>query len=433
METTSDLTNVPEAGTTPELGLAGMILSVGGTGEPILFSLRNGRPQRALFVVSELTIRVVEDQVLPHLGYSLAPDYCVLPDENNLESSYRKLREQIRHWLQSTRIPSERVCVDFTGGTKAMSAAITLAGMEFFSEFRYVAGHSRTKKGTGIVESGSEYVVLASNPWNVEAWKERERAAWLYQAGQPGEAARVLQQAAKKCSAAIGETLKGYLRILELLDLADRFGFGALSHQARRFRDVIHLVMAQNESAESAEQMRRLLEHWAHLEEELKKEGTTTFVLQEILCNAERRARQEKWDDAIARLYRATELWIQGVAFDAFGATFGRLRATDIPDRHREAFITEFGEADEDGVYRLGIMKLTNAVKSFGDHPDGERVAAAYQQLAPHLEKRNSSILAHGNRAASEQDYRDVRAALANAIGFIEAELPRWPDLRLGL
>lgn len=308
-----------------------LVVTVGGSAAPIIFTLAQNRPSRVLFVVSHSSKTQVQNEILPALEVAPPADYCELTDENDIEEVYRDLQQGIAAWLRSTQVAPERVFVDFTGGTKPMSAGLSLAGMEFFSKFQYVSGGVRDKQGLGIVQSGTEYSVVSSNPWNVQARRAREQARWLYRAGLPGEAAEVLREAELRCAKSMRSTLRAYIILLECLESADRFAFRNLSHTVKRYRDPLEIMLFQQESKETQSAWSNLVEHWSLVETESKSKGPTLHILREILSNADRRAHQGKWDDALARLYRATELWLQGMAYQAFGAPFGRVRLDHIP------------------------------------------------------------------------------------------------------
>lgn len=416
----------------------GMIVSVGGSPEPVRVSLREARPGAVLFVASEGSVGTIQPDILSALDYRPADSYCVLPDANQLDAAYLQLRGEIAQWLRMTRIAPERVRVDFTGGTKPMSAALALAAMEHFSSFRYVSGQRRTKDGLGTVESGTEYLVHAANPWDVEAWKEREKAKWLYAGGQPASAAEVLRKAGKKCSEPMKKLLTAYAVLLEILDQTDRFVFGAALNAARKFREAHGLLLAREEGVEDLQAIERLWTHWEQLARETQtaeKEhaGGSEATLREMICNADRRAKQGRWDDAVARLYRATELWAQDQGYRALGAVFGRLPVNRLAAAEQERFVAMFGAPDEKGVKLLGLEALVRAIDAFGRREGEPERYPIYESLKDHLAKRNGSILAHGIRPATAEDYQQFRTALCTGLGLAENDLPHWPVLRFGV
>ncbi|MCZ2152357.1 MAG: TIGR02710 family CRISPR-associated protein [Bryobacterales bacterium] len=409
----------------------GMIVSVGGSPDPIRVSLSKARPRVVLFVVSRGSQKQVEEKILPELGFHVVPNYCVVADENQLDRIYAELRRQIRDWLRLNLLTPEKVLIDFTGGTKPMSAGLALAALEDFHTFCYVSGHRRDKEGLGSVQSGSEYLVHTANPWEVEAVKARERASFLFSAGQVAEAAELLRRASKKCSLKTASVLQRYVSLLEILDLADRFQFKQASHSASKYRDAHDVLLAQFEG-EAHDRLNLLRDHWQRLAEETRNEVATRSILLEMICNADRRALQGRWDDALARLYRATELWAQGLGYEALGARLGKIPIQKIPAERQQEFRRTFGEPDRNGVYSFGVKRLVEAVDSYGLPAGRPPAMPIYKTLSGHLQKRNDSILAHGMRPVSQEDYGQLRSALLSGLSIAESDLPSWPRLNFG-
>jgi hypothetical protein len=100
--------------------------------------------------------------------------------------------------LAEAKVRPAEVLVDYTGGTKTMSAALVLAGIEWFQQFSYVGGEQRDKSGLGVTIDGKERVLYAGNPWSELAVREIERARDLWADYQFEAAAGVLEVAATR-------------------------------------------------------------------------------------------------------------------------------------------------------------------------------------------------------------------------------------------
>ena len=118
-------------------------------------------------------------ETLPVTGYSPQYEYLEVSDHENIGSCYRQIREGMDGWLTRRLLDPDTVFVDITGGTKAMTAALTLAGVERFRRFTYVGGEMRDRDDTGVVMTGSERVVRTENPWDTYAVRDLERANHL--------------------------------------------------------------------------------------------------------------------------------------------------------------------------------------------------------------------------------------------------------------
>jgi hypothetical protein len=128
------------------MNFRGAVVSVGGTADPIIFSLKQHQPAYVLFLVSEESANTVE-KALQELGY--VPQYELLKvhNEGNLAESYEKLRKAIPQWLKHRALAAEDVYVDMTGGTKPMSAALTPGRQRTFWPIQLCWRHSARYTG----------------------------------------------------------------------------------------------------------------------------------------------------------------------------------------------------------------------------------------------------------------------------------------------
>jgi uncharacterized protein (DUF1499 family) len=76
----------------------------------------------------------------------------------------------------------EDVIVDYTGGTKVMTAALILATIGHPFRFNYVGGvrGGRNKDGLGAVVNGHEKMYPEMNPWLIFAEEERRQIVILF-------------------------------------------------------------------------------------------------------------------------------------------------------------------------------------------------------------------------------------------------------------
>jgi hypothetical protein len=98
----------------------------------------------------------------------------MIANAENLETCYEKALQCAELVLEGGRSAAE-VVVDFTGGTKAMTAALTLATVGNGFTFSYVGGRERSKEGRGVVTTGSERIVRRRDPFALYAVHERLR------------------------------------------------------------------------------------------------------------------------------------------------------------------------------------------------------------------------------------------------------------------
>jgi CRISPR-associated protein (TIGR02710 family) len=105
--------------------------------------------------------------------------------------------------------------------------------------------------------------------------------------------------------------------------------------------------------------------------------------------NAQRRAAQGRYDDAVARVYRLLEWSAQWLLREASG-----IETVDVPVDKIPAGISL--SQNREGKYQAGLFNAWALAAEYS----GERVAAFWsgekEHMLDHLQARNHSILAHG-------------------------------------
>jgi len=150
----------------------------------------------------------------------------------------------------------------------------------------------------------------------------------------------------------------------------------------------------------------------------------------DLLNNAERRAQREHYDDAVGRLYRATELFAQTRFKTQYGWDSANLHIKDLPAEIRSKYESR---ARDNKKLLLGLHDDYELLVDLADP-----VSSVYEKykgkLLDTLKKRNDSIFAHGITPLGQSDYSRVKDILsayiadcAQAIG-IEYTLPQFPQ-----
>ncbi len=411
--------------------LRGAIFTVGGSPEPVVQALTWHPVEYVLFVVSELSEGQIKDSILPRLSFVPQYEPLRLSSAERLETVYAECRRGIREWLDRWRLSPDEVYFDCTGGTKPMSAGLTLAAVECIPRYHYVSG-SRDKGQLGIVISGTERAVEGVTPLRMLALKQREAATRFYEQGYVEQAADLLEEAAQIATEQPA-TLKAFAALCRLLAKLDRLDFRGLVHDLGRCQPELEVAFEQAGNREALDWLRGLRTRFARLEEEVSRQDQHPECLRELLACARRRASQARYDDGIARLYRAVELFAQDRLHAAFRARLGKIKLTDLLEATAHALRTAFPRAlDADDTLRLGLKDAFQALQ-FSAREEDRNLVHEYERLKPALEKRNQSWLAHGTRPASKADFEQMWQAVLEALGIQEHSVPAWPRISFTL
>ena len=136
--------------------------------------------------------------------------------------------------------------------------------------------------------------------------------------------------------------------------------------------------------------------------------GATGYdMVSDLMNNAQRRAAQKHYDDAVGRLYRATELLAQTRLEKVYGWKGGEVKLEQLPSRLQ----AEYAGRVRGGKLILGLREDYDLLHKLDD-PVGKGFKQREAEIVNALTQRNYSISAHGLTPLGEQDYLQVREVL---------------------
>lgn len=416
-----------------------LIASLGGTPEPVVKAITEHRPKVVCFFASQQSV----GQIGPVLDLAWdATDgmwqptkrHTVLTDDpEDLIHCYQQALQGAA-WIEEQGISPEEVVVDYTGGTKAMTAALVLATIGKGYRFSYVGGKERTKGGLGTVIDGAEIVRAGLDPWHLFAVEEWRRFTLAFN-GYQFEAALAVLEAALRRGTLPPQTRR---RFEALKDLAagyqawDRFdhkaALGLLSKGARALRAVVELTgdAILTPFLDGLDQNLTFLQR---LQKESREFNVVCrAVVEDLVANAERRAKEGKYDDAVARLYRATEMVAQ-VRFrhNPLECTTDAVPPEKVPESLKEEFCQRYLDPTT-GKLRLPLYAAFRVLQAIGA-PEGVAFFEREEAFKGLLMARNSSLLAHGATPVKADTYQQFKGLLAGTFGL--ADLPIFPSLEV--
>ena len=177
--------------------------------------------------------------------------------------------------------------------------------------------------------------------------------------------------------------------------------------------------------------LKKNLEFLDKIEKESDQKGFLLFC--DLLANAQRRAYLEnKYDDAIARLYRAMEAFAQYRLSSFYGIKTSNVKKDQIPESIREEFLKKYLDY-EDGKEKIKLPLYASylLLKEMGDSI-GKKFFEKYEtRIKKLLDLRNNSLLAHGFEPVKEKTYLDMYKVILEFSEISEEDLPKFPELRL--
>ena len=405
-----------------------LIVSVGGSPEPILKAVELHRPDEVIFACSappceEPSLNQVIGAGTPCLhrvdGEEIARANLVtqlglqgfredlqiisLPDPDDLNDCLNRLRTFVQ--TLPSRFSQLDLRGDFTGGTKSMSAALAFTLLEQKASLSVVSGK---RDNLVRIETSEGLRIIDPLPFRAHRLLQ-ERLPPLLETHLYGRARTLLIEFLQEQDAFLRpeqrQALDTLIGELQVLVLWDRF----------RWREALDLAERQQFGATWPELWRWWLRVEAAIDWDPDHEPPVPItgyeLVQDLLLNAERRGRRGWYDDAVARLYRALELLAQ---------TYVRLElgidgTPDWSNRYQPPRLRT-GEA----IPNQSVVALYRWLQD-REAPDGlgGLYGRQWQGLVKLFDARNRSLLGHGLRPIEPSEWQSLQARVTNLVSEI--------------
>ena len=401
-----------------------LLVTVGGSPEPILQAVQAHQPDEVVFICSappcaapsldqvigegtpcrhltpagaeEWRPNLVQQLQLPHFRPDL--QLITLSDPDDLAAIHQRLL-QVCEALRD-RFSRLELLGDYSGGTKAMSAALTMALVDQNGQLSLVAGQRsnlvRIERSEGIRPMAVSTIRLGrllreQLPPLLE--RHLYDQAYLYL----NELILLQGESLDQASLDVINKLKQQLAVLIRWD---RFEWEMALSEAMR-------LDLQQHSEDLMAWWQRVVSAQLMLDGEEPTVACTGYELvQDLLLNAERRGRRGWYDDAVARLYRALELLAQ--TYIQLELRYHHQDFWEIPEIQRDCRQLQL---------RRGVGGLFRWLKH---HEGGTGLSGAASRQWPVLQQlldaRNHSLLGHGLQPVLQRDWRSLQDRVANLV-----------------
>ncbi|MCY4470240.1 MAG: TIGR02710 family CRISPR-associated CARF protein [Thiotrichales bacterium] len=386
-----------------------LLCTVGGAHQPILRAIESTTPRHVCFFCTDRdpetgkpgsivqvtgkgdvikAHRCDQKPTLPNI-----PTMAGLADErfetrivpaDDLDGAYLAMRTTVAELVH--RHPGTQFVADYTGGTKTMTAALMCAALDSDDiELQLVAG---ARPDLLRVANGTEQAVVAS-----VARLRLDRAMAPYLGAWRRFAYR--------------EAAEGLDGIRIAADAADRTRLAfarALSRALARWDDFNHagaLELLENYAARVATSYPSMLPALRLLTRTADKRHDPAR-LWDLWLNAERRASQGRFDDAVARVYRLIEWTAQWQLRDKL-----RADTADFPPELLPASVD--ASPGRDGRIKVALWSAWQIVAECTQGPAQDLIACHGAELRDLLSIRNDSILAHGFRPVQRPEWERMQ------------------------
>ena len=337
-------------------------------------------------------------------------DVAPLPagDENDADAAYAHFDHVLAAVLDD--FAPQDVVVDFTRGTKAMSAALVLAATRrAVPRLRYITGRRDRR---GMVEPGSEQVRQIRTT-AVDGHRRLDLAREHMRRGAFAAVANVLPDSDAPLARLYPDD---FLQAARAVRTTARFyaAWDRLDHAGAAKVDVGEPPSSEWTELWPTERMHGWV---CDLEREPERSDHEAMAARlrrlvlDLMANGERRIRHGQHEDALVRAYRALELLGQARLFDR------NLDSGDLDGAHRavQAVQRKIAKKGQDPIRKdrgdklqAGRQQVGRILKECGD-PLAERLLQFDREALLKPTLRNNSVLVHGFVARAPDDPEPLR------------------------
>lgn len=414
-----------------------LVATVGGTPDPILITCRNLKPDKIIFISSKRTKSVVDyivrclQEEWSTFGPANYEDHHMIPDPQDFGicvRTIRRLTPTVTQWAE--RGSDYEVYVDITGGTKSASAALALVAHRWPCRFVYVGGDKRDKGGLGNVLPGEGTPFFFGNPWDELGYQVHGDAVLMFNGHNFAAASQLLMHSL--ANGQIGSSTRR--ETLTLARLADAYSaWDRFQHvrASKLLRDVLEHVndLRQLFGQVEGDELEQVLREHTILLRSLQSNAATMEMFLDLLSNARRRASEGRFDDAVARLYRAIEALAQHQLQSKCDIKTNHVEKWSVPDE----LAAEWWAPGETEPIKIGLRQAYQLLAAHGDDL-GTRFREAFLNKPGNdsaLGARNASILAHGFQPVAEDVFERLWVVALELAEVKEDSLIEFPKLRL--
>ncbi len=398
-----------------------LLVTVGGSPQPIFTAIDTLQPDRVIFLCSDgvkgsknLVIGTGKpckirqnDQVIlelpsipTHLGltnFQADSDLVLIQNPDDLAECYQRVAEVINLLKQA---PDTQIVADYTCGTKSMSIALAMAIADN-QDTLYVTTNTNRENLTKV-ERGEATERVKTVEITVRRKIEQFLPPLLKQYNYTGAIAELKSLLQLELSAESRTQVRKLKDYCHSFDNWDRFNH-------TEALQLIQPYMSQPKARFLGMFLKRIINSRAEIDEQFSSTENVKChgyeIVEDLLLNAERRAAQQRYDDAVGRLYRALELLAQIRLLKAHGIKTGDVEIHKLPESLYQSYAALPVNA-VDGKIQLALNKSYILLSELPDEPLGKIYQQQASKIQNALKIRNYSLFAHGFIPIMKAEYQ---------------------------
>lgn len=423
------------------LSKTALILTIGKATEPSIKRINQLKPDLVYFIHSkkskENSLLIIEETEIDNYKFKL------LSNHEDLEDSFTNSLECINELEKE----NYEISIDFTVGTKPMVAGLAMASTEKGYKPLYLGESDENSRheDMGPVKSGMEETKIQENPYENYAINEFKGGRNFFDKYQFLSSYENFLNAKYKLKYPdLKERLEIFIKIVSFYDAWDKFNDEINNVPLNIYleNEIINEInnnvnLKKYFSEEIPHFHKQIWRNHIFLSNKLsnKLSDSLIYYLPDLLNNAKRRIDEGKYDDAVARLYRTMELTsqIRLNQYNLFDISCINDKKTFSIDKNKvkhklnksvlaeidswnpygwDKNSTKFLDLDLSKSYRL--LKYVSRGNKYNLSKSTKKIVSNFYKINPKIQKRNTSILAHGLRPLTKKEAEELFKLVLN-------------------
>ena len=380
----------------------------------IYSSIHKIYPDYIVFFASEISKNVIDyvkelfeaddDELIEGQDYEIV----ILEQVDNFNNCFEAFEQKI--WqLDILSEDKYEIIMDYTSGTRTMSAAMACCGMFYSKDLITVSGDNKN----GIVTPGTESIQY-QNLYKVYDKFSLMRIRNYFNANRFYTASEILNNI-------VDEKInkENLLNLVKAYYAWDNMDFiVAYDYLTKVDLDGFEL-------SEIKEDLKINLKALGAIVRSPHENLKNCYILASLINNSIRRAEEYKYDDAIARLYRAFELIAQ-IRLSTYRLISSDLDIDVLLEKNvNQEFIDSLEKTRVDGKIKIGLIKDFEVLAELGDDL-GLYFAENRNKINNLTIKRNNSILAHGLESLDKDDFDQFEELVENLARKLDKDMDKF-------
>ncbi|WP_292888295.1 TIGR02710 family CRISPR-associated CARF protein [Methanobrevibacter sp. UBA212] len=301
------------------------------------------------------------------------------------------------------------IIMDYTSGTKTMSAAMASCGMFYSKDLISVGGD----RSTGEVSRGTE-IINYQNIYKIYDKFALMRTRNNFNANRFRACIDILNYIVD-----LNIHKESLMHLCKAYYAWDNMDFEDAYDHLRKVN------LNQVEFMEVKNDIKFNLKALGNIINSKSVNLKNCYILASLINNSIRRSEEFKYDDAIARLYRSFELIAQ------IELTKYNIKSSDIDvsvlkqNNVSDEFIMDLEKTREDGKIRIGLEKDFLLLNELGNDL-GKHYVENESKIKNLTRKRNNSILAHGLDSLTQNDFDEFLDIVLNLSYSLDKDMKKF-------